>query len=367
MYEFSQRCEQLFRLLQDDLSKEIFKARLLLDVEPSISNAMRVLCLNEISQKDTAKTTERLAWKETVEGLEKEGKKIFLYGAGLVGSWVAALLQYEKIDFYGFCDRRADSLREVLGKPVVSPEYLFHHEDECCVILTVGDTSIDSVRAVLKENHFSEDHIICYSDTSLVEKQYFDFPSLYRRGTAFVDAGCFDCSTDIAFSKWCGGEYSKIFAFEPDPNNYLVCKEKGAQLHDLVLIPAGVADRSGTAEFVVKASGASTLRSSGGKDGAVEQTVSVQITTIDEAVGGETVGMIKMDIEGAEFDALRGAEQTIRRDKPLLALCVYHRPGDTLAFMDYLNKLVPEYRFWLRHYTGPLAYETVLYASVNSL
>ena len=76
------------------------------------------------------------------------------------------------------------------------------------------------------------------------------------------------------------------------------------------------------------------------------------------------VGFIKMDIEGAEFDALHGAKNTILRDKPLLAICVYHLRGDLFAIMDYLHELLPEYRFLLRHY-GPLMTETVLYASVD--
>ena len=75
-----------------------------------------------------------------------------------------------------------------------------------------------------------------------------------------------------------------------------------------------------------------------------------------------TISFIKMDIEGAEFDALRGGEKTIRRDKPLLAICVYHRKGDMPAIMDYLHTLVPEYQFWLRHYG--LFDDTVLYAAV---
>ena len=52
------------------------------------------------------------------------------------------------------------------------------------------------------------------------------------------------------------------------------------------------------------------------------------------------------------------------RDKPLCAISVYHKPGDVLAVMDYLHELVPEYRFWLRHYS-PANSETVLYAGVN--
>ena len=52
------------------------------------------------------------------------------------------------------------------------------------------------------------------------------------------------------------------------------------------------------------------------------------------------------------------------RDRPLLALSVYHRMGDMLAIMDYLHHLVSEYRFWLRHYSVGLA-DTVLYAAAG--
>lgn len=80
-------------------------------------------------------------------------------------------------------------------------------------------------------------------------------------------------------------------------------------------------------------------------------------------VADTKIGLIKMDIEGAEFDALHGAKHVIQRDRPHLAICVYHKRGDMPAIMEYLHSLVPEYRFWLRHY-GPLTYETVLYAAI---
>lgn len=369
MYHYIDRIHTLYGLLQDDLSKEIFKARILLDMEPSMSNAMRVLCLNEALQHNSVEIARRLAWKDTVEKLNHTEKKVILYGAGITGSWIASLLQYENVTFYGFCDKRAESFKNgVMGKPVMSVEYLFQHSDECYVIPTVSDANLGSVLCILRENHFPEDHILRYLDAPLMEKQYFDFPSLYRRGTAFVDAGCYDCSNVHTFSEWCGGAYSQIFAFEPDSNHYANCLEKSKHILNIKLIQAGLAERSGTAEFLTMGSGASCLCTSDTEDtisNSTEQKVTVHTTTIDEVVGNTEVGMIKMDIEGAEFAALQGAEHTIRRDKPLLALCVYHRPGDTLAFMDYLQRIVPEYRFLLRHYAGPASHETVLYASVD--
>lgn len=92
----------------------------------------------------------------------------------------------------------------------------------------------------------------------------------------------------------------------------------------------------------------------------------INVVRLDDVVGDEVVGFIKMDVESAECDALEGAQRTIVRDKPLLAISVYHRSGDQLAIMDYLHSLVSEYRFWLRHYGDfpELNDETVLYAAV---
>lgn len=68
-----------------------------------------------------------------------------------------------------------------------------------------------------------------------------------------------------------------------------------------------------------------------------------------------------MDIEGSELKALKGAEKTIRENKPRLAICIYHKRMDLIEIAAYLLKLVPEYRFYIRHYWSNM-WETVLYA-----
>ena len=68
---------------------------------------------------------------------------------------------------------------------------------------------------------------------------------------------------------------------------------------------------------------------------------------IDSLAKGGTVSMIKMDIEGAEYDALRGAAGTIKRDKPLLAICVYHKRGDTWLLWTIAGSLCPSIDFGL--------------------
>ncbi|HEY5188889.1 MAG TPA: FkbM family methyltransferase [Solirubrobacteraceae bacterium] len=96
----------------------------------------------------------------------------------------------------------------------------------------------------------------------------------------------------------------------------------------------------------------------------VEQLVPT--TSIDALVGSgelERVDFLKLDIEGAEPAALRGAEQTLRRFTPRLALAAYHRFDDMWALMRQIDQIDLGYQFAMAHFT-PHHEETVLYAWV---
>lgn len=312
--------------------------------------------------------------KEVLKGLNQEHKKIILYGTNERGRLIANLLRWEGIDFYGFCGRNAKKHPYgLMGKPVLSPEELVAHGDEYYVVLAIQrKVSYAEISKFLREHNYPEDHILDWVDqTSLWTDQYFEFPELYRRGTAFIDGGCFDCDTSYLFAKWCGGDYSSIIAFEPDPDNYAMCRMKMQHdpLPNFQLVNAGLSSQEGTAAFN-SLSGGSHI-TVGLSESAYFSTpiqtrneTSIRTVALDDIAGDHTVGFIKMDIEGSEFDALRGAKNIIVRDKPLLAICVYHRQGDVFAIMDYLHQLLPEYRFLLRHYANGV-WETVLYASVD--
>ena len=88
---------------------------------------------------------------------------------------------------------------------------------------------------------------------------------------------------------------------------------------------------------------------------------SVETTTIDETLKQMNINatFIKMDIEGSELAALRGAEQLIRKNHPRLAVCIYHRSQDIVEIYQFLQQF--EYRFYLRQHAFS-AEETVLYA-----
>ena len=89
------------------------------------------------------------------------------------------------------------------------------------------------------------------------------------------------------------------------------------------------------------------------------------VLTIDEAVaryGMPRVDFIKMDIEGSELAALRGAESSMRRWRPKLAISLYHRPEDFFSIPIWISSLGLGYRFFLDHYSIHQE-ETVLYAT----
>jgi hypothetical protein len=97
---------------------------------------------------------------------------------------------------------------------------------------------------------------------------------------------------------------------------------------------------------------------------ATEGGNSVPVVALDDWCRENSVkpDFIKMDIEGAEPDAIQGASEVIRAYRPRLAICLYHRLSDMWVIPNMLKTLVPEYRFWCRK-NAPYA-EFVLYASV---
>ncbi len=101
-------------------------------------------------------------------------------------------------------------------------------------------------------------------------------------------------------------------------------------------------------------------------DGSVNARMSesgalVELLPIDELFAPMPLSFIKMDIEGAEFDALQGARNVLLRDRPILAICVYHTQNDIWRIPLLLREILPEHRLFLRAYEGD-GFQTVLYA-----
>ena len=126
--------------------------------------------------------------------------------------------------------------------------------------------------------------------------------------------------------------------------------------------PAGVGDVSTYLNLNLKESDPNGAGNSF-YDVAEKTGESVRVYTIDDFMRGDEVTLIKADIEGFELKMLQGAEETIKKWMPDLAICVYHRTPDIWEIPEYLKSIGPDYKFKLRHHHDEYS-ETVLYASV---
>lgn len=87
----------------------------------------------------------------------------------------------------------------------------------------------------------------------------------------------------------------------------------------------------------------------------------IDVVALDEIVYDKRPTFIKMDIEGAEQEALGGCERILKEFKPKLAVCVYHKPEDLFEIPIFIKKANPKYQLFLRQYANSRT-ETVLYA-----
>jgi len=162
------------------------------------------------------------------------------------------------------------------------------------------------------------------------------------RNEVFVDCGAYDGDTIAAFRKVTGDHFDRIIAFEPDPKNFAALKSAVNGDPRIALEPYATSARRETLRFVAGDGVGSRVSSAG--------TLEIESITLDEALDGITPTYIKFDIEGSEPDALKGGRKTIARDRPKMAVCLYHAPDHLWSIPLRLNELLPNSRFTLRTY-----------------
>jgi FkbM family methyltransferase len=160
------------------------------------------------------------------------------------------------------------------------------------------------------------------------------------------------------------GPHGKVLSFEFVPSNVELWRrnvEMNPHLMSAIqLVQSPVSERSGEKLFI-EGSGPGTRVAAQARD---PKALRVETVAIDDVVNSEglpRVNFIKMDIEGSELIALRGAEKTLRKFRPKLAISIYHKLPDFWEIARYLDSLDLGYRFYIRHFTIH-AEETVLFA-----
>lgn len=177
-------------------------------------------------------------------------------------------------------------------------------------------------------------------------------PCSVAEGAVVVDAGAFDGDTARVFASASGNRHAAIHAFEPDPDNHAKLSAALAGIPRAQAHRLGLWSQSGRLRFDASGGHGSRVDADGGGE--------VDVVALDEWPELHPT-LIKMDIEGAELPALRGASRSITEGRPALAIAVYHRIEDLAEIPAFLHGLRPDAPMTLAHHSGYL-FDTMLYA-----
>ena len=348
-------------------------------------------------------------FKREIEWVKQQlaDKPLVLYGAGIVGSCAAHLLMHYGISATCFCDKNKTGIHNETKLPIVPPQSLLTDYSDANIIIssTIYVNEIGRelhLLGIAQERLFSRNFInfqsmtpeavephLCGYERAYnlfdddVSKQtllgrlkcyltplpliqtpftifspdllYFD-PEIITlsEDEIFVDGGMYVGDTAEQFYKISDGEYAHYYGFEPDKHNFATANKTLMEKPNMTLIPKGLWNCETLLGFTDGLASSSRLNEASGNI--------IDVTALDLYFSDMAPPtFIKMDIEGAELDALRGAERTIREHKPKLAICAYHKPEDAYALPELAMGYRGDYKFYLRHYSNT-SFDTVLYA-----
>ena len=181
------------------------------------------------------------------------------------------------------------------------------------------------------------------------------------RDEVFVDCGAYIGDTLIEFTEWAPG-FRAVHAFEPDPDGYAALletidgftPEARSRIHTY---RSATGAGRGNRLFMGDGAGGRLVDASGDAGDLQE----VQSVSLDEVLANEPVTFIKMDIEGAEREALSGGAKLIRDQGPVLALSAYHLQDDLWELPKLVRSLLPDHLLYLRPHRYD-SFDCVLYA-----
>lgn len=249
--------------------------------------------------------------------------KVFFWGELLIEDIEEAYLMENEVNLNKAYDCLEDYLSKMIFENMVTSRF---------------NKNIDLLGRTFENNQYFPDDIFIFGENEV-----------------FVDGGAYDGDTIEAFLNHTKSKYNYVYAFEPDKANFekLLRHEYEKKIQ---IFNAGLYCESTELRFASNKGGSSKIEANG------TDTVSV-LKFDDLELPDRNITFIKMDIEGSELKALQGMKETIKRNKPKLAICIYHKFEDLWELPLYIKSLVPEYKLYIRNYTSYLD-EVVLYATI---
>ena len=356
---FTEMARKVYAHLNDEISKKIFEARMLYAASGDVG------FITGLESKYRNLNSDMQVY---VEKLQK-GSHLLIYGAGVAGHYLAGRFKRfgVKIDAFIDPDESKGPVDEQTGIKVITEKDLAEGQalygNETIVVSFPVKPVADEVRKRLINDIGINEKNICMGvfDWRNNQGQYFDYFEA-NENEVFVDCGCFDGATCYNFAGWCGHKgFDHIYSFEADPKNYEKSKEVLAPLGKCELFPYGTSDVNKKVYFAADAFETSCIISrEEAEKRNFEGVEQIETVALDDVLAGKRITFIKMDIEGAEYEALTGARKLIMENRPRMAISVYHKFEDFVTLAKLVLEMHPDYRIAFRHY-GFDDLETVMY------
>ena len=261
-------------------------------------------------------------------------------------------LKIYHLDYYAFYKYTSLKLRPIEYWNGFENDYKVNFEEYQNIYSQLRDD--DSKNTLNKLINFRLAYDVSFmSDFSFrIDKQYFEsFLNIDDDSEAvFADVGAYDGQTTIEFIKRYPN-YSSVHLFEPDYENYKIAECTLENYKNIHIHNKGLSNKKDKLKFECSL-GQSSKVSDSGED-------FIDVDRFDNIVSS-VVTFIKMDIEGAEKEAIEGMTSSILKYHPVMAIAVYHRFDDFWKIPKLILSIRSDYNLFLRHYTEGLG-ETVMY------
>lgn len=181
----------------------------------------------------------------------------------------------------------------------------------------------------------------------------------------FVDLGAYNGDTIRELLAHTDGRYASVTALEPDRKTFKKLKKyvEQQQLERIHLVNAGAWSAPGEMLFAGKAGRNSALTPVMNEVSHDRRTVSIAVESVDHVLDGAPCTLLKLDVEGAERQALEGARHTIETYRPRISLSAYHRSEDLYELPLLLHGMCPDVRIGMLHHPYVPAWETNFYVT----
>ena len=244
----------------------------------------------------------------------------------------------------------------------------FHEFEE--VFLSLDDESRAVYAGVLLGRMTGDMELI---EQYCCDNQYFALPKfryLSDNNGVIINCGAYVGDTLEHFVENSLGSFRRIYAFEPNETVFGALQKRAELLKELWALSDDqiICEKKGVGHKIGFLPFRDVLRNLNASLTTIETESKsrIEIANLDQYLlqkdeGGVT--FINADIEGSEWDMLHGAQETIQRHKPKLAISIYHNIFDFFRIQLYLKELVPEYQFHIRHHSNTDV-DTLLYCHI---